>query len=360
MAARTRYSSTPLQNRANSISAFYRFGSIILSLILIVLLTVVSGESPLAVAAALWNGAFGTFDQIGRVVATLSILLLCCSGLVFTFSAGLYNLGIEGQITAGAIAATWAIRTFANLQAPPETTQVFPLVLSVVAGAIGGLLWGLLIGVLNVYGKISEIFAGLGMNFVAQGLSIYLIFGPWKRPGVASMSGTEPFNESLWMGRFGTTEATPVSLGLALLAIVITIIIMRQSYFGLKLRAVGRNLRSSFILGIPATQHLLSAFAICGLMAGVAGSLQVTGNFHRLIPTISGSLGFLSLLVVMLAGFNALFVLPVALFFSALNVGSLQLPLVLQKVDSSLSGVIQGMLVLFALLGRGWAQKSRK
>ena len=352
--------STSPTSKAVGLASFYRIGSLVLSLGLIVLIILASGEAPISVAAALWSGAFGTFDQIGRVVATLSVLLLCGAGLVYTFSAGLYNLGIEGQITVGAIAATWAIRAFAKLDASPETVQVLPLILAIIAGAIGGMLWGLLAGVLNVYGKISEIFAGLGMNFVAQGLSIYLIFGPWKRPGVASMSGTEPFNESLWLGRFGTTEATPVALALGIAAIVLTIIIMSRSHFGLKLRAVGRNLRASYILGIPATQHLLSSFAICGLLGGIAGTLQVIGNFHRLIPTISGGLGFLSLLVVMLAGFNALFVVPVALFFSALNIGSLQLPMVLQKVDSSLSGVIQGMLVLFALFGRGWAEKIKK
>lgn len=356
----TASATTTNTTKSASLAGLYRIGSVVLSIVLIILITVASGEAPLSVAAALWNGAFGTFDQIGRVVATLSVLLLCGSGLVYTFSAGLYNLGIEGQITVGAIAATWAIRTFANLEAPPDIPQVLPLALSIIAGAIGGMLWGLLAGVLNVYGKISEIFAGLGMNFMAQGLSIYLIFGPWKRPGVASMSGTEPFNESLWLGRFGNTEATPVALALGVIAVVITIIIMSRSHFGLKLRAVGRNLRASYILGIPATQHLLSSFAICGLLAGLAGTVQVIGNYHRLIPTISGNLGFLSLLVVMLAGFNALFVIPVAFFFSALNVGSLQLPLVLQKVDSSLSGVIQGTLVLFALIGRGWAERSKK
>ena len=211
-------------------------------------------------------------------------------------------------------------------------------------------------GLLNVYGKVSEIFAGLGLNFVAQGLAIFLIFGPWQRPGVASMSGTEPFNEGLWLGTFGKTEATPVGIALAVIAAVLTIVVIRGTHFGLRLRAVGRNLRASHILGIPATRQLLSSFAICGLMAGIAGAIQIVGNYHRLIPTISGSLGFLSLLVVMLANFNALFVIPVAVFFSALTVGSLQLPLVLQKVDSSLSGVIQGTLVLFALVGRGLAE----
>jgi simple sugar transport system permease protein len=335
--------------------AFYRIGAIVFSLLLITAIIVVSGESPLTVIGSLISGAFGTPDQIGRVVNTGSVLLLCAAGLVYTFNAGLYNLGIEGQITIGAIATTFALRLFGEVLPSP-----IAIALSIAFGVAGGMFWGLLAGLLNVYGKISEIFAGLGLNFVAQGLAIYLIFGPWKRSGVASMSGTEPFNEQLWLGTFGRTEATPVGMGLALIACLLTIVVMRQTYFGLKLRAVGRNLRASHILGIPATQQLLSAFLICGALAGVAGAVQVTGNFHRLIPTISGSLGFLGLLVVMLANFNALFILPVTLFFSALNVGSLQLPLVLQKVDSSLSGVIQGMLVLFALIGRGLAEIKAK
>ena len=104
--------------------AFYRIGAIVVSILLLVVLILVSGESPLSVTTALWNGAFGTFDQMGRVVSTLTILLLCASGLVFTFTAGLYNLGIEGQVTVGAIVATWALRTFGATEPAPGTTQV--------------------------------------------------------------------------------------------------------------------------------------------------------------------------------------------------------------------------------------------
>jgi simple sugar transport system permease protein len=84
----------------------------------------------------------------------------------------------------------------------------------------------------------------------------------------------------------------------------------------------------------------------------LAGALQVLAVFHRLIPNISSNLGFLALLVVLLVGFNPLGILPVAFFFSALNVGSLQLPLVL-NMESSLAGVIQGTLVLVTLIGQG-------
>ncbi|MFM7574983.1 MAG: ABC transporter permease, partial [Snowella sp.] len=232
------------------------------------------------------------------------------------------------------------------------------ILLAIAAGALGGMLWGLLAGFLKVYGRIDEIFAGVGLNFVADGLSLYLIFGPWKKPGVASMSGTEQFGEAIWLPTFGQTEASPVALAIALAILIITLTVMRGTYFGLQLKAVGHNLRASYVLGIPSIRQLLRAFVICGGFAGLAGALQVLAVFHRLIPSISSNLGFLALLIAMLAGSNAWLLLPIAFFFSTLNIGSLQLPLSLD-LESSLSGVIQGILVLFTLLGRGLSEMNK-
>ncbi|MFT0787905.1 ABC transporter permease [Synechococcus sp. H55.10] len=305
-----------------------------------------AGASPLQVAASMWQGAFGSEAQFGRVLATLAPLVLCCCGLVFTFVAGLYNLGIEGQMVVGAIAATFLVR----LEPPLAITW------ALLAGILGGAGWGLLAGILNVWGRVNEIFAGLGLNFVAQGWVLYLIFGPWKRPGVASMSGTELLDPRFWLPTWGRSEASPVALLLALLALVLTLLVVHNTRFGLQLRAVGKNPVAAFRLGIPATQRLLMAFACCGGLAGLAGALQVLALFHRLIPNISSNLGFLALLVVMLAGFNPLLILPIAFFFSSLNIGSLQLPLSLQ-LESSLAGIIQGSLVLFVLLTQGISRR---
>lgn len=331
----------------------YRGIALIGALSFIALIVLLVGASPWQVGLSLVRGAFGTPDQLARVLATLAPLLLCASGLVFTFTAGLYNLGIEGQMMMGAIATTGLLRLLA-----PALPASLVLFLGILGGAIGGALWGLFTGWLNVFGKVNEIFAGLGLNFVAQGLVLYLIFGPWKRPGVASMSGTELFEPSLWLGTIGKTEASPMALILGGLALLATWLVMRRTYLGLRLRAVGQNLRAAYILGIPATTQLLSAFVLCGALAGLAGALQVTAVFHRLIPNISSGLGFLALLIVLLTGSSVLWILPIAFFFSALNIGSLQLPLSLQ-LESSLAGVIQGAIVLLVLLGRGWDQRHR-
>ncbi|AFY69856.1 nucleoside ABC transporter membrane protein [Thalassoporum mexicanum PCC 7367] len=331
---------------------YYRLGSLLLSLVFIAGVILLAGASPIAVVASMWKGAFGSADQLARVVATLAPLLLCASGLVFTFTAGLYNLGIEGQIAFGAIATMVVVQPLQNAPLPPGLI----IILALGGGIIGGALWGLVCGLLNVYGKVNEIFAGLGLNFVAQGLALYLVFGPWQRPGVASMSGTELINQSLWLAKIGNTEASPIALALGIAAVMITAIAVRGTYFGLKLKAVGNNLRAAHVLGIPAIRQLLLAFMICGAMAGLAGSLQVLAVFHRFLPGISSNLGFLALLVIMLVNYEPLLILPIAFLFSALNIGSLQLPLSLD-LESSLSGVIQGSLLLFALLGQGLADR---
>ena len=101
---------------------------------------------------------------------------------------------------------------------------------------------------------------------------------------------------------------------------------------------------------------MLLSFVICGLFAGLAGALQVTAVYHRLIPSISSGYGFLGLMIAMLINFQALWLAPIALFFAALNIGGIQLP-ILFKLDSTLSGVLQGSLVLFVMIAQGIKQR---
>ena len=119
---------------------------------------------------------------------------------------------------------------------------------------------------------------------------------------------------------------------------------------------MGRNRKAAYLLGVPTWQYMMTAFGICGALAGMAGWVQVTAVYHRLIPSISSGYGFLGLLVAMLVNYQVLGGILVSLFFAAINIGSIQLPILL-KLDSSLSGVLQGVLVLFVLLMQGIRQK---
>jgi simple sugar transport system permease protein len=216
----------------------------------------------------------------------------------------------------------------------------------------------MLVGLLRTFGKVNEIFGGLGLNFVATGFTIYLIIGPWKRAGIASTSGTEPFPREAWLPTLEGLRLAPFAIILAIIAVIVVYVLLRGTLFGLKLKAVGKNMRSAFLLGIPTSRYMLAAFMLCGSFAGLAGAIQATGFHHKLVPAVSGGYGYLGILVAMLAGFRATWVAPIALFFAMITIGSTQLQLRL-NLDSSLGGVTQGVLVLFVLLAQGWRENRR-
>ncbi len=327
----------------------------VLAILVTILVLLASGAPPLEAFRQIVLGAFGSSKRLSDVLVSWVPLLLASSGLLLTFTAGLWNIGIEGQITLGAIATTWILRLLQESPLPPGLI----LLLATLAGMIGGALWASLAGALKTFGGVNEIFGGLGLNFVATALTLWLIFGPWKRPGIGSMSGTEPFPEALWLPTFPGLRLSPWGLAIGLVALAFVYLLLNNTYFGLRLKAVGKNARAAYLLGVPTWQHMMLAFLLCGALGGLAGSLQVTAVYHRLIPSISSGYGYLGLMVAMLVNFQALWVAPVAFFFAALNLGSIQLPIVL-KLDSSLSGVIQGTLVLFALMldgARRWFER---
>lgn len=323
------------------------------ALIAVSLLLLALGANPLEAFKLLYEGSFGSVSKLSATLLVWVPLAIASASLVITYAAGLWNIGVEGQIIMGAIFATWAARTLPG----PGWFVIFAAIIS---GIIGGVLWGLLVGVLKTFGGVNEIFGGLGLVFVAQGLTTYLVIGPWAREGVASTSGTDLFERDVWFPRISyqgaPLEISWLSLLLAAAAIVGVYYLMRGTMFGLKLKAIGNSMASSARLGVPSTRYMLGAFAVAGGIAGLAGVTQALAFHHKLVPSVSGGFGFLGILVVLLAAFKAAPVAPLALFFAALSVGASQLELRLE-LDSSVGGVIQGILVLFVLLATGWQRR---
>ncbi len=323
------------------------------ALIVVSLLLLALGANPLEAFKLLFQGSFGSVSKLSATLLVWVPLVIASASLVITYSAGLWNIGVEGQIVMGAIFATWAARSVPG-------PGWFVILIAIIVGIIGGVIWGLLAGVLKTHGGVNEIFGGLGLYFVALGMTTYLVIGPWSREGVASTSGTDLFERDVWFPRL-SYEGAPLdiswlSLLLAAAAIGGVYFIMRGTMFGLKLKAIGNSMSSSARLGIPSNRYMLGAFAAAGGLAGLAGVTQVMAFHHKLVPSVSGGFGFLGILVVLLAAFRAAPVAPLALFFAALSVGASQLELRLD-LDSSVGGVIQGLLVLFVLLATGWQRK---
>jgi general nucleoside transport system permease protein len=339
-------------SRQKWINATLQVGALVGAFLLTSVILLIAGAPPFEAYKQIFLGAIGSVQNFSDVLVAWVPLLLAAAGVLVTFAAGLWNIGVEGQIVFGAILTTWVLRLLMNTTLAPTVV----IVVAMVAGIVGGALWAALAGALKTFGGVNEIFGGLGLNFVATAVTLWLIFGPWKRPGIGSMSGTQPFPDKFALPTVAGLRLSPWSLGLGLLAVLVVYLLLERSYFGLRLKAVGLNRRASFLLGVPTWQYGMLAFLWCGGLAGLAGAVQVTSVYHRLIPSISSGYGFLGLMIGMLIRYRATWVAPVALFFAALNIGSIQLPIVL-KLDSSLSGVLQGALVLFVVLMEGARQR---
>jgi simple sugar transport system permease protein len=300
------------------------------------------GADPFESFQAMYTGAFGDQAKLLSVLAFWVPLMLSASGLLVTFTAGLWNIGVEGQIIMGAIAASWvALR----MEAPAPVL----IALEILAAMAAGGLWGALVALLKTRGRVHEIFSGLALNNLAIILTNYLISGPWQPPEGGTFRGTQPFQAAALLPRFADSRFSPLSLVLMLVAFGLVAVALRGTFWGLKLKALGKNLRSAFLLGVSSEREMVLAMMFCGALAGLGGAVRVLSWFDSLRQSISGGIGYLALLVVMLASFRVFWVPLIAFFFSAVLNGSITLQLRTQ-LHSSLGGILTGVMVLFVLL----------
>ena len=214
------------------------------------LVLLVAGAPPWPAFYHLFVGALGSWSKLAQVLTVWIPLTLCACGLLYSFRIGLWNIGVEGQVVAGAIASTAVLRFGLESGSPS-----LMIVMAFAGGMLGGSVWAILAGFLKTKGGVNEIFGGLGLNFVAQGITLWLIFGPWKRPGVASMSGTELFPESLWLPTF-LSEAFTRGPGAHGAGLVAATWVLNRTRLGLALKGIGSN-RKGGVSSRPEPEHLL-------------------------------------------------------------------------------------------------------
>lgn len=332
--------------RTRALSFAFALLPITVSLLISALLILAVGSDPVAVFQTTWEGAFRNSNAFASVVNFWIPLVLCSLGLIVTFTAGLWNIGIEGQMMMGAIFASWAAQ-FVVLPSP------LLIALEIVLAMLGGALWALLCGVLKTRLGVHEILSGVALNSLVNVLAIYLISSPWQPATGGSAQATAPFPADALLPPM--SPDFPVSL-LALVIVLASVFgvygVLRGTRWGLQLKATGKNARSALLLGVPTTQSVLTAFIVCGALAGIAGGYRVLFTYNSLRPLVSGGIGFLALLVVLLVGSRALIVPLISLGFAVILAGSTRLKVALQ-LDQSLAGVLQGTLVLAAMLING-------
>ncbi len=216
-----------MQTKTNSrwLTFGYQLLFILAALLFTTIVLLLSGAPPLKAYQQLIYGSVGSITNFSDVLVAWAPLLITTAGLLVTFTAGLWNIGIEGQIILGAIFTTWVLRSLQDSSMAPGLI----IFLGILAGIIGGVIWACLVGALKTFGGVNEIFGGLGLNFIANTLILWLIYGPWRRPGVASLSGTVAFPAKLALPTLPKLSISPWSLIFAVASIVIIYILLRNT-----------------------------------------------------------------------------------------------------------------------------------
>ena len=342
-------SSTVKNPKQLSIQLLFMLIPIIISLVIGALLVASVGRDPIEVVETLWKGAFSDSRKIGGVLNFWIPLTLVSIGLVVTFRAGLWNIGVEGQMMMGALFASWGAQTILM----DESLSFLLNVILILLAAFGGMVWAFVVGIFKIRLGVNEIFGGVALNALINVITIYMISGPWQPSIGGSAQGTDPFPIPALLPEYSSDfPASIFMIGLLIALFIVVYGMLNATRWGLNLKAVGKNMRSALLLGVPTERTSMSAFLVCGALAGIAGSYRVLFTFDNLRPLASGGIGFLGLLVVLLLSVRLLWVPLVAFIFSAILTGSTRLQISLQ-LDSSLAGVLQGLMVLLVILFQG-------
>jgi general nucleoside transport system permease protein len=310
------------------------------ALILLAALLALGGYDVAAALAALWRGSFGSgYAFFSATLVRATPLLLAGLAVALAFRAGVWNIGAEGQLLAGATGAIAAT----SLPLPGAVRLALALLFALVAGAG----WALPAALLRRRGVL-EVISTIMLNFIALNLVGYLVRGPLQEPTHAYPQ-SETIDAAARLPRIAGSRLH-LGVGIALLAAIALGIVMRRSAWGFRVRAVGANARAAASAGlIDVPRVALEVFLVSGALAGLAGGIEATGVTYALYEGMSPGYGYTAIAVALLARLDPLLVAPSALLFGALEAGATAM----QRdagVPSAFVTVVEGSLILLVLL----------
>ncbi len=308
------------------------------------LLVLLAGASPAEALAALARGAFGSRAALGETLARSTSLVLTAVGAALAFRAGVLNIGLEGQLLAGAAAAAAVGPLFPDL---PAAARLAVLLAAPLAGALQAAPAAWLAERRGVPAVLSTIL----LNLVAAAGVTWLVRGPLRDP-----SGDYPQSRALGEAvllpplapGMRATAAVLVALAIAATAAFV----LARTPLGLALRAVGEAPRAARAAGLPAARLRAGAFLVSGALAGLAGGLEVLARTGRLYDPFSDGVGYAGIAAALLGGMAPAGGAAGGLLFAALGAGSSAL----QRdagVPSALASIVPALAVLGLLLARG-------
>jgi simple sugar transport system permease protein len=300
------------------------------------------GENPLEIYGLMLRSSLGTGYGIGQTLFRATPLIFTGLAVALGFRAGLFNIGVEGQLYLGGFAAAFAGLALGGWPA------ALALPLTIAAAAAAGAMWGAIPGVLKARFGAHEVINTIMLNFIAFALASYLgrpHFEPATvRTAELAMGVHLPRLETLLPSMHGSPAN--VSLLIALAAAAAVGVLLFRTRFGFELRAVGLNAPAAACGGVAVGRVQAAAMAISGAIAGLGGVNFVLGYKHFFELGFTAGAGFLGIAVALIGRNHPLGVIGAALFFGALSSGGL---VINQRVPKELVEALQGIVILLAI-----------
>ena len=303
-------------------------------------------SDPVRAYKVMLTGPFSSSFGLTETLVRTTPLLLTGLGIIISFRSGVLNIGGEGQILIGAIAAAGVALKFDSL----PSLILFPLVL--LSGAAAGGIWGGIAGFLKARLNVNEILSTVMLNQIAAQLYLLLIRGILIDPQeVAYGTGvpqTALVPSAVWMSRLipGTRLNTGFILALVL-AVAVYVLLMKTTV-GYRLRAVGAGPEAAKYAGINVPFYMVLSMFLAGALAGLAGTVEVLGVHHRALEDISAGYGFSAIVAALFGRLHPIGVIPASILFGALILGADMMQRAV-SIPAAIVMVIQGFIILFVV-----------
>lgn len=317
------------------------FTAIIFALIIGVIILLLMGNNPIEAYSALVQGAFGSKRCIAETILSTTPLIFGGLAFALAYRCGLFNIGIEGQIAMGGMAAAFLGYSITGLP------LILHLPIVLIGAALMGAVWGIGPGVLKARFGVHEVISTIMLNYIAFKITGYMVSvkGPMKALADEMPASPRILNSAkiirIW-------EGTRLHWGifLALILAVVVYYLLFKSRLGYKIRAVGKNRFAAETVGISAPRHFVITMMLSGLLGGLAGGVEICGVHYRLLAAFSPGYGFDSIAVALLGILH-----PFGIIFSAFLFGILRSGAILMQtmagVSKDMVQVISAIIIFF-------------
>ena len=283
---------------------------------------------------------FKNFRSIGEVLIRMIPLLIVALGISVSSRSGIINIGAEGQMYMGIIAATALATNCASLP------KIILVPLCIIAGGMAGGIYGFIPGWLKAKLEVSELLSTVMLNYVATQFFNFCIRVPLLDP--SEKSGTPMSRrvlENATLSRLFRGSALHQGIFLAIILVVVIYVLLFKTTWGYKMRAAGASQRAARYGGINVSRYLIISMVISGACAGMAGAVELMGVQGRAVAGMTGGYGFSGVVVALFGGLHPLWIVPASFFFGILLYSQVNLQ-ILTSVPPNLVKALQGLIIL--------------